>query len=46
MSGYVELGYSLTAVVLAGYSWRVLRRERLLRRQLPDEPVGARRRTR
>ena len=44
MSGYVIGGYLLSAVVLGGYSARVLLRERALKRELPGDPVGLRRR--
>ncbi len=45
MSGYALGGYILTAVVLAGYSARVLFRVRALKRELPGDPVGVRRRS-
>ena len=35
---YVYAGYSATFVVLALYTWRVVARERALRRALPPAP--------
>ncbi len=36
-AGYVIAGYAVTAVVLAAYAWRVIRRGRSLARALPPE---------
>jgi hypothetical protein len=42
MNGYVEAGWSVTAGVLAIYTWRVLHRGRVLIRALPPvAPPGA-----
>lgn len=38
MSGYVDAGYSLVGVVLAGYSLRVVLRSRALASELPAQP--------
>ena len=45
MSGYAVGGYILSAVVLGGYSARILWRARVLRRELPGDPSGVRRRS-
>jgi hypothetical protein len=42
MNGYVEAGWSVTAGVLAIYTWRVVHRGRVLIRALPPvAPPGA-----
>lgn len=41
MNGYVVGGWGVTAVVLALYAWRLVRRGRVLTRSLPDRPVTA-----
>jgi hypothetical protein len=35
--GHVLVGYGITAVALAWFSWRVIARGRKLGRQIPDE---------
>jgi hypothetical protein len=37
VNGYVAAGWSVTAVILALYTWRLIRRGHLLTRALPDE---------
>jgi hypothetical protein len=41
VNGYVVAGWSVTAVVLALYTWRLIRRGHLLSRALPEEPLAA-----
>jgi hypothetical protein len=36
MNGYVAAGWGVTALVIAWYSWRTIRRGRVLSRSLPD----------
>jgi hypothetical protein len=36
MNGYVAGGWGVTAVILALYSWRTVRRGRILARRLPE----------
>jgi hypothetical protein len=38
VNGYVVGGWSVTAVILALYTWRLIRRGHLLARALPEEP--------
>ncbi|MGH8917260.1 MAG: hypothetical protein ACRD0H_02810, partial [Actinomycetes bacterium] len=41
MNGFVAGGYAATAVILAGYAWRTIRRGKRLARALPAEPALA-----
>jgi hypothetical protein len=41
VNGYVVAGWSVTAAVLALYTWRLIRRGHLLTRTLPAEPLPA-----
>ncbi|MGH9094629.1 MAG: hypothetical protein ACRDXE_05655 [Acidimicrobiales bacterium] len=41
MNGFVAGGYAATAVILAGYAWRTIRRGKRLARALPAEPASA-----
>jgi hypothetical protein len=40
VNGYIEGGYSICLTTLAIYSATLVRRERLLRRRLPEGPGG------
>jgi hypothetical protein len=38
LNGYVEAGWSVTAVALGLYTWRLMHRSRALARALPSDP--------